>query len=292
MKIRIDQVYTEAKRPAISHIFPSQGKLNLSKILQNISQHEGIIMDFNLLFTKNDRQGIVRTFKLNETPKSKIIDFEEAKNETIQGLIFTEEVKSDDFLTGLESELKFYPIRSNKEFNLSSDDFERLTYDDAKAIFARMHDNWILQNNISLMEEIFKARNHLLGLYPNDRSGFFEELWFILKSNLGASNIKLIYNDMIKGKNENEKNKLVKVKILGDRYPELNSVDEMDEVILKNYEKDMGNVFEITDYNKAKGQLVICASVKKSPVLIMANIYQLTRIQKAVLSSLFDGLNS
>lgn len=248
-------------------------------------------MDFTLLFTKNHDQGVVKTFKAGENASSKIVDLAEAKNFPIQGCIFSEELKSDDFMSALESEIKFYPIRSNSEFGLNVDQFEKLSYDDAKKIFDRMRDNWILQNNISLIEEIFKVRNHLLGLWPNDRSGFFEELWFILRSNLGAANLKLIYNDMIKSKNENEKNKLVKVKVQGERYPELTSCDEMDEAVLKSYEKEFGNIFEITDYNKEKGQLVICGSIKKSPVLIMANVFQLSRLQKALLTSLFEGLN-
>ncbi len=237
-------------------------------------------------------QAVVCTFKKDENTKSQIIDLAVAKQQPIHGYIFAEDQKNEDFLIGLENEIKFYPIRSNAEFELTSESFEKLTYDDARKIFDKMRENWILQNNISLIEEIFKVRNHLLGLWPNDRAGFFEEIWFILKSNLGASNLKLIYNDMIKSKNENEKNKLVKVKVQGDRYPELASCDEMDEHILKNYEKDFGNIFDITDYNKEKGQLVICGSIKKSPVLIMANVYQLTRLQKALLSSLFEGLNS
>lgn len=248
-------------------------------------------MEFTLLFTKNRDQGVVRTFKPGETLPSKIVDLVEAKNFALHGYIFTEELKSDDFMAALESEIKFYPIRSNNEFGLSVEQFEKLNYDEGKKIFDRMRDNWILQNNISLIEEVFKVRNHLLGLWPNDRSGFFEELWFLLKSNLGASNLKLIYNDLIKSKNENEKNKLVKVKVQGDRYPEITSCDEMDEIVLKSYEKEFGNIFEITDYNKEKGQLVICGSIKKSPVLIMANVFQLTRLQKALLSSLFEGLN-
>lgn len=248
-------------------------------------------MEFTLLFTKNHEQGVVKTFRPGENITSKVMDLAEAKNVSIQGYIFAEELKSDDFMSALESEIKFYPIRSNNEFGINVEQFEKLSYEEAKKIFDRMRDNWILQNNISLIEEIFKVRNHLLGLWPNDRSGFFEELWFLLKSNLGASNLKLIYNDMIKSKNENEKNKLVKVKVQGERYPELTSCDEMDEMVLKSYEKDFGNIFEITDYNKEKGQLVICGSIKKSPVLIMANIYQLTRLQKSLLSSLFEGLN-
>ena len=248
-------------------------------------------MDFNLLYTKNVQQGIVRSFKRNESPSSKIIDLGEAKTLPLQGFIFSDELKNDDFLVGLENELKFYPIRSNSEFGLTPETFEKLNYDEAKIVFDKMRENWILQNNVSLIEEIFKVRNHLLSLWPNDRSGFFEELWFILRSNLGATNLKLIYNDMIKAKNENEKNKLIKVKVVGERFPELSSVTEADELVLKSYEKDFGNIFEITDYNKEKGQLVICANIKKSPVLIMANIYQLTRLQKAILNSLFEGLN-
>ena len=237
------------------------------------------------------QQAVVRQFRPNETLSSKIIDLAETKQYPIHGFIYSEDLKNEDFMAGLEQEVKFYPVRSHSEFQLTLENFEKLTYDDAKKIFDKMRENWILQNNISLIEEVFKVRNHLLGLWPNDRAGFFEELWFILKTNLGASNLKLIYNDMIKSKNENEKNKLVKVKVQGDRYPELASCDEMDEHVLKSYEKDFGNIFDITDYNKDKGQLVICGSIKKSPVLVMANVYQLTRLQKSLLSSLFEGLN-
>lgn len=248
-------------------------------------------MDFTLLFTKNIQQAIIRTFKVNEEPQSKIVDLAEARSLPLNGFIYSEDLKNEEFLGGIEGELKFYPIRSQVEFDLNSDKFEKLSYEEGKKIFDKMRENWLLQNNISLIEEIFKVRNHLLGLYPNDRSGFFEELWFLLKSNLGATNLKLIYNDMIKAKSDNEKNKLIKVKVQGERFPELTNCDEMDEHVLKNYEKDFGNIFEITDYNKSKGQLVICATIKKSPVLIMANIYQLSRLQKALLSSLFEGLN-
>jgi hypothetical protein len=49
-------------------------------------------------------------------------------------------------------------------------------------------------------------------LWPNDRTGFFEEFWFTLRSQLGASEMTIIYNDMLKATKEGEKNKLIKVK--------------------------------------------------------------------------------
>ena len=248
-------------------------------------------MNFTLAFTRTNNQILIRQFSSADQGNSKLVELNEIKNNDIDGFLFEENLKSEDYLSAIEGELKFYPIRCANEFNLDFNIFEKLSTSDARIIFDKMRENWIMQNNLSLLEEIFKTKQHLANLWPNDRSGFFEELWFLLRSNLGAKNLKLIYNDIIKSKNEHEKNKLIKVKVQGTRFPELTSADEMDEMILKNYEKDFGNIFEITDYNKNKGQLVICASVKKSPILIMANIFQLTRLQKAILHSLFEGLN-
>lgn len=243
-------------------------------------------MDFILAFTRSSEQIIIRQFIEGSNGTSKIVNLEDIKNHTIDGLIVLENGSYD-----LGNELKFFPIRFAHEFNLTPESFEKLDYSTAKSIFDKIRENWVLQNNLTLIEELFKTRQHLISLWPNDRSGFFEELWFILRSNLGAKNLVFIYNDIIKSKNENEKNKLIKVKVRGDRFPELVSVDEMDEMVLKNYEHNFGNIFDITDYNKEKNQVVICASVKKSPIFIMANVFQLTRMQKVILHSLFEGLN-
>jgi hypothetical protein len=243
-------------------------------------------MEFTLAITRSSDQLILGQFKEDLKSTFKIMNFEEVKNNFIDGLIILNQ-ESNDYA----HELKFFPIRFAHEFNLTLENFEKLDYIGAKFILDKMKESWVLQNNLNLIEEIFKTRQHLISLWPNDRSGFFEELWFIIRSTIGAKNLVFIYNDIIKSKNENEKNKLIKVKVKGNRFPELVSVDEMDEMVLKNYEQSMGNIFDITEFNKEKGQLVICASVKKSPVFIMANVFNLSRMQKVVLSSLFEGLN-
>jgi hypothetical protein len=244
-------------------------------------------MDFILAIARSPEQVIIKNFIEDGNSTSKIVNIEELQSQSIDGLIIEENCHID-----LEKELKFYPIRLSSELSVTLESFEKLDYIAAKNIFTKMRENWILQNNLTLVEEIFKTRQHLVSLWPNDRSGFFEELWFILRSNLGAKNLVIIYNDIIKAKNENEKNKLIKVKVRGNRFPEPVSVDEMDEMVLKNYEKNFGNVFDITDYNKEKGELVICATIKKSPILVMARVQQVSRMQKAILHSLFEGLNN
>lgn len=248
-------------------------------------------MAFKLAMTRNEEQVIVRTFEDNKNPSSKIMDLPEVRSENVQGLIYLSSLKSEDLINQLESETKFYPIRSSDDVQISVDAFEKLTLEDAKKLFEKLHDPWVLQNNITTIEEMFRARTHLNNLWPNDRTGFFEEFWFLLRSQLGASEISIIYNDMIKATKEGEKNRLIKVKVAGKRIPEPQNPDEGDELVYKNYEKEMTHVLEITEYNKEKGHLVMAGTLKKSPILMMAKIYKLTRLQKAILTSLIDGLN-
>lgn len=246
--------------------------------------------EFNLIYCKGQGQGILKSFGDKEELKSKIIELEEKNSIELQGMFYSEDFSSPEFQAFCQNEAKFYPIRYGGDFGLTIDNFESLDYKSALDIYTKMHSSWTLQNNISLIEELFKVRQHLQSLWPNDRTGFFEELWFLLKSNLGASHLDIFYNDIIKSKNENEKNKLIKVKMTGSRFPEPKTPNEGEELILTHYAKEFGNIFEVTDYNKQKGQLVICASIKKSPILILAQTPQITRLQKAVISSLFEGL--
>lgn len=248
-------------------------------------------MDFKLGITRNAEQLYVKSFSPGNGPSSKILDLHEAREENLQGLIYLSSLNSEELINQLESETKFYPIRSSDEMQISLDNFEQLNYDDGKKLFDKLREPWILQNNITCIEDIFKIRTHLNNLWPNDRTGFFEEFWFTLRSQLGASEITIMYNDMIKATKEGEKNKLIKVKVTGTRIPAPFSPDEGDELVYKNYEKEMTHVLEITDYNKEKGHLVLAGGLKKSPVLVMAKISQLTRLQKALLTSLIDGLN-
>jgi len=91
------------------------------------------------------QQGILRHFSLGDMPTNKIIDLSEAKQYPIHGLIFAEDLKGDDFLAGLEGEIKFYPVRSHQEFGINAETFEKLNYDEGKRIFDRIRENWILQ---------------------------------------------------------------------------------------------------------------------------------------------------
>ncbi len=249
-------------------------------------------MEFNLGLIKSENQFLLKSFNNESDDNGKILDLSELKNSNLQALFYDEEqLENEDLKAALLEDSKYFPIRSLKEINSDYDSFQSMPLEEVRSIFSKVHDNWLLQNNVTLLEELFKVINHLNGLWPNDRTTFFEELWFILKANLGAKSIRIIFNDIQIAKKENEKNKLIQVKIEGERVPNPTEGGELEAKIMSNYEKDFNSGFDIAEYSKEKGQLVITATIKKSPVVIMAEVYEMSRMQKAILGTLFTGLS-
>ena len=249
-------------------------------------------MDFQLAFIKNPQQIILKDFgPENQDSRGKIMDIDELSNLNLQGLFLSETLLEDpEFLGNLTTSLEKNPIRTAEELNMTADSFETLNSESASPYFNKVYQSWILQNNLSLLEELTKVIKHLNSLWPNDRTAFFEEFWSIVRRNLGTSELTLVYNDMKKAKKEGEKNKLIKVKVHGTAKPNPEDGGELEDKLMKNYEKLFQPDFEVVEFNKEKGQLVAVFTIKKSPVVLMANVYGLTKLQKSLLKALVDGL--
>ena len=133
-------------------------------------------MNFQLAYTASSEQIILRQFSFDETLPSKIISWDEMKNHQVEGLI-----SQEGLLHEITSELKFFPIRLNTEFNLTQEEFLKLDYSAAKNVYQKMRDNWSLQNNLTLVEEIFKTQMrptflrdlHFILLFKCEKMGFF-----------------------------------------------------------------------------------------------------------------------
>ncbi len=245
-------------------------------------------MTFSLAYLKSDSQFLYREFLSSK--QSQILDISELKEKPIQALLFNKDAANDDLMNLLAGENRFYPVRPASDYQIDSTRFENLSDEEAKKIFRSMQDFWLMGNNISLIDELFKTLEVLQKLWPNDRTAFFEQLWFIVKSNLAAKSLKLIYNDIILAKAENEKNKLIQACVDGKRMPNPTQGGELEAKIMGHYEKSFNQHFQISEYDKDNGRLVLLARIKGSPVIMMAEVTQFTQLQKAILNSLFEGL--
>ena len=191
-----------------------------------------------------------------------------------------------------EDEKKFYPIISLESINQEGDFFQNASWDQVYPVIENTYSNWVLQKNIMLIDELFGVLEHFSSVWPNQRSSFFEDLWFVVKNNLGCLDLKIIYNDIEIGEGERGKNKLVQNRVQGLKYPELYKGEEIDSKIMKNYESEFSNDFSITEYNEEKGQLVVTTCILESPVLIIATIFNITPLQKSLLKCLFNGISA
>ncbi len=247
-------------------------------------------MEFSIGHIKSDQQLTIKRFADNKLVASQIISLDEVKNSELNCLLFSNSI-NDIIIANLKDEHKFYPIVQTELFQITPENFENINFKDAQSLLKKIQNNWLLQNNITLLEELFVVLDHLAKLWPNQRTDFFEHLWFILKSNLGTTSLQIVFNDIELSTGDRGKNKLTQNKIVGKKFPESMPGTEMDEKLMLHYKKNFIANFNICEFNEQKGEMVITALINKSPVLILAQLLSISKLQKTILATLFDGIN-
>ncbi len=242
---------------------------------------------------KNSKQLVIK--KLNFADKSsssKVVAIDTIQNEVLSCLFIDRSLLEDESIKeSLLENSKFYPIREASEAGIDNENFEKMEFDQLVLIFNKINQTWTLQNNISLLENMHTVINHLNALWPNDRTTYFEEFWFLIKKNLGALSLRVIYNDLKKvGKND-DKNSLIQVSIEGDRNPNPVEGGELEKSLIENYQEEFALNFNMVEYVVEKGQLVIAGNIKNSPYIIMATITDISRLQQAVIQNFITALS-
>ncbi len=247
-------------------------------------------MNLSIAFVKNENQVMYHDY-CAPTDRAQIFEIEELENrETDTIFVPTELLDNEEVIEKISKESKFTPIKPISADVLSADTFEKLDAEQAASLTKKVTSSWVLQNNLNLLENLFENISHLKALWPNDRTTFFEELWHLLKNNLGTKNLKLAYNHMQKAKKDSEKNQLIRVVIEGKKLPNPTENKELGDALFTNYQGQFTQNFNINSYDEESGKLVILGSINNSPVIIMAETFAPTKLQKALLKSLFDGL--
>lgn len=249
-------------------------------------------MVLKIAYLKNHNQVLIRSFNLKEaTTSQKLLNIEGMDKEEISCLLIDQsQIEDFEIKNEILEGAKFYPIRDAREFKLSFEQFESISTNEASAIFSKINQTWTLQNNISLLENMHTIVAHLNKLFPNDRTAFFEELWYITKKNIGALNLKIVYND-IKPSEKNEiKNTLIQVVIEGNRVPNPKEGGAFEKSLMDNYSDEFSQAFNIVEFVQEKGQMVIAGNFKKSPFLMMINTHEVSRISQAVVKNLFHSI--
>lgn len=254
-------------------------------------------MSIKVGFLKSSSQINLKTLDMaNESVESQIFDTVELKEKDLNLLL----IDSSDELQGIQETLndegKYYPVVPADSLGIEKDMFETLTFSELNDVFAKINARWILNNNIKTIEQVYSLITYLKDLWVNDRNSFFEELWFILKTNLATNELTIIFNDLKepteKQKEKGEKSKLCHSFVFGHKTPQIFDGKDKEAQIMKDYEKDFSDQFSITEFDSSKGHLVATAKIDLSPILIMAKLNTFNQIQQSILIALFSGLQS
>ncbi len=247
-------------------------------------------MLISVAYIKSNDQFVLRHFP--GTMDTQYLDISQLKDQDLQVIFVPNLLGKNELMDVLENEYIYCPVVEADKYFSSIEDFESLSAATINDIFPSLYNNWIVQNNLTLLKQIFSVTTHLKMLWTNDRTAFAEELWFILRSNLGTKKLSIIFNDVKARKKERERNQLIRVNISGTRLPTPITGGEIEAALLKNYENSFNDQFEIVEYIKDEGKMVATVAISKSPLLLIAELYNISPLQQNLITALFEGLQN
>ena len=249
-------------------------------------------MKLNVGYIKSESQFLLKEADLEKKEaNSKSLDTVEIKETPLNLLLFEGPSAPEGLQKTLSEEERFYPVLSADTVGLNQEAFSALGPGELVDLFAKVNARWILNNNIKTIEQIYSIIVYLRDLWTSDRSAFFEELWFVLKTNLASSELTAIFHDIREpGGDKNEKPSLVYSYVTGAKTPQIFEGSEKEEKIMEEYKNEFSENFEITEFDSARGRLVAAVKIGLSPILIMAKVSTFNQLQRSILIAVFSGL--
>lgn len=194
----------------------------------------------------------------------------------------------------IEAEGKHCPVVTDSSVNLPLETLESINAQELKDISSKVFKSWVLKNNLNLIEGLYNTTKHLDNLWLNDRNAFFEEIWFLLKTNIGASKIDIIFHDLKEPsdaqKEKGAKNQLIYAIVKGEKNQQIFEAKEAQNNLMQEYKNEFNSAFQITEFSKEKQELVITSKLKLSPILILIRTAEFNSIQKSLFTGIFNSL--
>jgi len=243
------------------------------------------MFELKIAVTENENQMSLLTIK-NDEKTTFLFDSIEVPEQNPDMIVINNNYQYGHLMGDLEKLKNICPIITQQDWAINEKSFKNMDTQLVLQQYKSFASRWSMQNNLLFIEQIFSFRDHLFNLYLKDRNSFFEELWHILKKNLAASELTILFHDVREPSDDkkNERPVLVDTMISGKNKPNIKECDEKEKVVMKHF-KD-----QIVDEQKA--ELVYLCHVNQSPIIIMAKTMQNSAILRSALVSLFSALQS
>lgn len=254
-------------------------------------------MIISLGFIRSSSQVLIKELDWQQNSlETKIIDVTDLADQNLQGLFIDDNEHFSSLVGILEKEKAHYPILDARDENLTISSFENMPAQQFRDIFAKIINRWTMHQNFNSIENIWTVTNHFRDLWKKDRLSFFEELWYWMKRNIGATDLSIIFNDVVSTEEKDENNekkerpKLTQSLLTGTKKANFITGGAKEKELMQTYLEKFHEVFEVTEFNQTKGHFVATAQIERSPIIFMARTVQLNQLQRTLLAALFNGL--
>jgi hypothetical protein len=222
--------------------------------------------------------------------------FEDSGSIETEELPFSQETADCDVLVlaegnePLKESLKV-PYSMDKNIGLCLQDFELIDSFLAAKIKEQIEHHWSLGNSLNSIRHLFELRDHLLASLKKGREEFFKNFIELLKLNLAATEIRIIFKDLKK----DEKKEHLEVKSLYSREKsdlKLKVEDELDKILLQEYDEKIPAQYFVQTLKEGKRELVASFRMGGTPILMMLKLRaEFTSLHEALFSGLIKGLD-
>lgn len=256
-------------------------------------------MIISLGFVRSSSQVLIKELDWQQNSlESKIIDVTDLPDQNLQALFIHDNEHFSSLVGLLEKEKAHYPILDAQDENISLSSFETMPAQQCKDLYLKISNRWTMHQNFNSIENLYKLTNHFRDLWKKDRLSFFEELWYWMKRNIGATDLTILFNDIIATEEKDENNekkerpKLTQALLSGSKKANFQQGSAKEKELMQNYLEKFHDVFEVTEFNSVKGQFVATTQIERSPIIFMARTAQLNQLQRTLLAGIFNGLQN
>lgn len=254
-------------------------------------------MIISLGFVRSSSQVLIKELDWAQNSfEGRIIDVTDLPDFNLQALFVQDNEHFSSLVGILEKEKAHYPILDAQDENLSLSSFENLPAQQFRDLYLKVLNRWTLHQNFNSIEHVWKITNHFRDLWRKDRISFFEEFWYWMKRNIGATDLTILFNDVVSTEEKDENNekkerpKLTTSLLSGTKKANFQQGGAKERELMQNYIDKFHDVFEVTEFNPTRRQFVATAQIERSPVIFMARTVQLNQLQRTLLAAIFNGL--
>lgn len=227
---------------------------------------------------------------------TRLIDATDLPDQNLQGLFVGHTDHFQQLLGLLDKEKSHYPIIEGQSFDLGYSAFEDMPAFQFKELGEKVVARWQLSHNYQSLEGLFAFTTHMRVLWHKDRISFLEELWYWMKKNLGATDLSIVFNDVIQSEQKNEegqkeqKPKLTQSLLTGTKKANFVTGGGKEALLMDKYLDKWNEQFEVTEWDPKKARFVATVMIEKSPLIFMARTSNLSQLQRSLFVALFRGL--